>query len=289
MVNGVNKSAQQLSLSLEQFKQKKLEVSQNDQNEQVQNLSLENSFAFEMNYQKSMQVMEGEAKRSISKSLSFEFSISIEANGKLSAKAGVPGEGEESQSLQDLFTPEKTAGRIVDFVKSAFDFLSKFGEKNMEDEDEFARFQQMQTDAVKEGFKQARGLLGAMPDDVESGIDQTFDLVMEGLDKFFNGEEEEGEDTEAVASSLDPSNGNFYSSQSFSLSFQLSVSAEGNFDPEELNNFVEDSMGEVQSLFDKFLSGGEDEESGFNPLELFNLGGLNEGRIRGLLGESTSA
>ena len=43
---------------------------------------------------------------------------------------------------------------------------------------------------MEDGFSQARGLLGELPEDIESGISKTFDLIMEGLDKFFGGTEE---------------------------------------------------------------------------------------------------
>ena len=142
---------------------------------------------------------------------------------------------------------------------------------------------------MEDGFKQARGLLGELPEDIESGISKTFDLIMEGLDKFFGGAEES---VEEPTESLNPANGNYYSSQSFSLSYQLEVNAQGNFANEELQEFMSDRMGQVQNAFQDFLdslSVNENTDSNqnktFNPLELFQLNELNTDKIQGLLQE----
>jgi len=248
------------------------------------------SLAFELSLSKSMQVVEGESKRSVSRSLSLEFSLNFENSNLMKNKGQVPNSEGSAQSLEDMFSPENTAGRIVDFIKSAFKYSRLFGENKLETEEDRQRFQESQTGAVEEGFKQAKGILGKMPDDIESGISQTFDLIMKGLDKFFAGDEED--ETDPISELLEPSDGNYYSSQSFSLSYQLEVSAEGNFAPEELQDFMQERFGQVQDAFKGFLESltGESapqvgQSKPFNPMGLFQFGSLNTDRIQSLLRE----
>ena len=271
---------------MESYQSKETQHKSED-NAAVQSIRRE-SLAFELSLSKSMQVVEGESKRSISENLSLEFSLSFENSNIMSNKGQVPLPKEGGTSLEDMFSPEKTAGRIVDFIKSAFKYSRLFGENKLESEDDVKRFQDSQSGAVEEGFKQARGLLGKLPEDIEDGISQAFDLVMEGLDKFFSGDEEVENDS--MVELLDPSDGNYYSSQSFSLSYQLEVNAEGNFAPEELQEFMNDRLGQVQDAFQGFLNSitGEteqEEEQAFNPMELFQFGSLNTERVQSLLQE----
>ena len=280
MVNGISNSVRNFQLSVESYQSQELQQKTGD--DSVKETFLNESLAFEMNLSKSMQVVEGESKRSVTKSLSLEFSLNFENNRVMMEKSQVP-KGE------DMFSPENTANRIVDFIKSAFKFSQLFGENKLETEEDRLNFQETQTGAVEDGFKQARGLLGELPEDIESGISKTFDLIMEGLDKFFGGAEES---VEEPTESLNPANGNYYSSQSFSLSYQLEVNAQGNFANEELQEFMSDRMGQVQNAFQDFLdslSVNENTDSNqnktFNPLELFQLNALNTDKIQGLLQE----
>ncbi len=280
MVNGISNSVRNFQLSVESYQSQELQQKTGD--DSVKETFLNESLAFEMNLSKSMQVVEGESKRSVTKSLSLEFSLNFENNRVMMEKSQVP-KGE------DMFSPENTANRIVDFIKSAFKFSQLFGENKLETEEDRLNFQETQTGAVEDGFKQARGLLGELPEDIESGISKTFDLIMEGLDKFFGGAEES---VEEPTESFNPANGNYYSSQSFSLSYQLEVNAQGNFANEELQEFMSDRMGQVQNAFQDFLdslSVNENTDSNqnktFNPLELFQLNALNTDKIQGLLQE----
>ena len=280
MVNGISNSVRNFQLSVESYQSQELQ--QKDGDDSVKESYLQQSLAFELNLSKSMQVVEGESKRSISKSLSLEFSLNFENNRVMTEKSQVP-KGE------DMFSPENTANRIVDFIKSAFKFSRLFGENKLETEEDRLNFQETQTGAVEDGFKQARGLLGDLPEDIDNGISKTFDLIMEGLDKFFGGEEEP---TEEPTEALHPANGNYYSSQSFSLSYQLEVNAQGNFATEELQEFMDNRIGQVQEAFQDFLNGlGVDDNSEanqnqlFNPMSLFQLDSLNTDKIQGLLQE----
>jgi len=280
MVNGISNSVRNFQLSVESYQSQELQ--QKTRDDSIKETSLNESLAFELNLSKSMQVVEGESKRSVTKSLSLEFSLNFENNRLMSEKSQVP-------KGDDLFSPENTANRIVDFIKSAFKFSQLFGENKLETEEDRLNFQETQTGAVEDGFNQARGLLGELPEDIESGISKTFDLIMEGLDKFFGGTEEASEES---SEALDPANGNYYSSQSFSLSYQLEVNAQGNFANEELQEFMSDRMGQVQNAFQDFLNslgGGENTESNqnqlFNPMGLFQLDSLNTDKIQGLLQE----
>tara|TARA_Y100000589_G_scaffold107560_1_gene102128 strand:+ start:636 stop:1478 length:843 start_codon:yes stop_codon:yes gene_type:complete len=280
MVNGISNSVRNFQLSVESYQSQELQQKTGD--DSVKETFLNESLAFEMNLSKSMQVVEGESKRSVTKSLSLEFSLNFENNRVMMEKSQVP-KGE------DMFSPENTANRIVDFIKSAFKFSQLFGENKLETEEDRLNFQETQTGAVEDGFKQARGLLGELPEDIESGISKTFDLIMEGLDKFFGGAEES---VEEPTESLNPANGNYYSSQSFSLSYQLEVNAQGNFANEELQEFMSDRMGQVQNAFQDFLDSlgvNENTDSNqnktFNPLGLFQLNALNTDKIQGLLQE----
>lgn len=284
MVRGINQFSQ-LQFALDAKKSRENQnVYEGQDSLDLRELQYSQKLDFSLNYAKSMQVVENGAKREMSQSLSLEFNISVEANGRLRSQAQVPGgEAEKTSSeLEDLFGPEATAGRIVDFVKSAFEFTKLYGENKLETDEDRLKFQESQTDAVKKGFEQAKKLLGKLPEDVESGIGKTFDLVLEGLEKFFNGDEEEVSEETAPT----PENGQYYSSQSFSLSYQLEVNAQGNFDPEELQAFIDDSLSQVQDVFADFLGGGKQgEETGFNPFGLFQLDQLNLDKVKGLLSE----
>jgi hypothetical protein len=76
---------------------------------------IKSSMDFKMDMSRSMQVVENEGKRSISYSMSMNFSVSVDEMGKLRAKAEDASAPKSADD--DFFSPENTAGRIVDFVK----------------------------------------------------------------------------------------------------------------------------------------------------------------------------
>jgi hypothetical protein len=92
----------------------------------------------------------------------------------------------ESDALSRLmayFSPEKTAQRILDVAMSFFGVSEVQGR---EGDTEGARrtFADFIGGAINEGFKQARGILGAIPENIASGIDKTHALVFGGLEDF---------------------------------------------------------------------------------------------------------
>ncbi|MBT3785075.1 DUF5610 domain-containing protein [bacterium] len=265
-------------------------------------LGFSGSFDFSLSMSKSMQIVEGESKRSVSQSMSLEFNLSVDANGRLGGSFAGPGVPEEASNVDeakddDPFSAENTANRIIDFVKRAAELTKKLGISNLETDEEKDKFATMQTEAVKLGFKQARNILGSLDDDREGRVNNTYDLVLDGLDRFFHPEKYEDEESEVVAQPADQGDGqsgtgegSFSSSKSFSLNFQVKIEGNGEFNPEDLNSFVDDAFSQVQDVFNKFLGGGSDsesdsEEGSFNPANLFSLDQLNPDRVRSLIGE----
>lgn len=273
----------QESFSMDAFRSKSVSTKANQGQEGVESIKSHESYSFSMNYTKAMQVIEGESKQESLKSMSLDFSISVDFSGKLSASPLSQEEAAQQTESDDPFSPENTANRIVDFIKQAFSFTKAFGENPLESDDDILSFRSAQEDAVKQGFGQARSLLGDVNDDIDGGINSTYDLVFKGLEDFFNGigdKDSDEESTEEVAPS-DPANGNFYSSQSFSLSYQVSINAEGNFSEDELNSFIGDSFDQVQDMFGKFIGG--EEEGAFNPFDLISADGLSNEKVSSLL------
>lgn len=285
MVSKLSKFQDSLSLSLEKRSVQETRLLQNMDSETAKSLSqtTRDSFDFKLGYSRSMQIVEGESRSQIVKAFDMEISISVSATGKLESslrRESEKAQEEETTESSDPFSPENTAKRIVDFVKQALSFSRKFGKEPVETEDQLARFAELQTNAVKEGFRQARKILGKMPTEVDKGVDNTYDLVMKGLDKLFNPKAEE-ETSDEVVIGKDPSKAGFYSSQSFSLSFKLQVQGNGEFSKDELNDFVNKSFGQVQDAFQGFLSG--DEKIGFSPKDLFSRGNFSPEKMKGLL------
>lgn len=68
----------------------------------------------------------------------------------------------------DLFSPENTAGRILDFARSLWDG----SEEKLT----------LLSDAIEKGIGQARSILGAMPSWLDTLIGRTEDLLHKGLD-----------------------------------------------------------------------------------------------------------
>ncbi len=85
--------------------------------------------------------------------------------------------------LQEYFSPENTARRILDVATSFFSLSDAF--KNGGDT-ETARqsFADFIGGAIEQGFSSARATLGDLPDTVSAGIDKTHSLVFSGLEDF---------------------------------------------------------------------------------------------------------
>ncbi len=105
------------------------------------------------------------------------------------------GKGNLQQSLQDYFSPEATAGRILDFA-TAFFPMSDAYKKGGDTEEARQEFADMMGKAVQKGFDQALGSLGNIPDATREGIDKTHELVFKGFEDFVkNGMKKEKQNT----------------------------------------------------------------------------------------------
>ncbi|MFH0921309.1 MAG: DUF5610 domain-containing protein [Fibrobacterota bacterium] len=76
-------------------------------------------------------------------------------------------------SIPEYWNADNTSQRIVDFATS---FLSSFTGENS---DFFKRIK----DAIEEGFKQAKDMLGELPGAVGKLVNKTYELTMDKLDK----------------------------------------------------------------------------------------------------------
>ncbi len=85
--------------------------------------------------------------------------------------------------LQEYFSPENTARRILDVATSFFSLSDAY--KNGGDT-EAARqtFADFIGGAIEQGFSSAREILGDLPESVGAGIDKTHSLVFSGLEDF---------------------------------------------------------------------------------------------------------
>ncbi|MHC4885220.1 MAG: DUF5610 domain-containing protein [Planctomycetota bacterium] len=135
---------------------------------------------FQVNYQ-SIRAIAGEngmvyEEMNFSMSASFEFlqAASGEAPQDVSQM-----EGETLiDRLQELFSPEKTAQRILDFA------LSWYNPQGEDTVDARNAFRQEIGGAVQKGFDEAAAILGPVDDSIQEGIDRTHELVFGGLDDF---------------------------------------------------------------------------------------------------------
>lgn len=104
--------------------------------------------------------------------------------------------GQVLNGLQDYFSSENTAGRIVDFA-TAFFPMSEAYKKYGDTEEARAEFGEMMRGAINKGFEQAMGALGSVPKNTQDTVDKTHELTMKGLDDFIkNGVKKEKEETQ---------------------------------------------------------------------------------------------
>ncbi len=81
--------------------------------------------------------------------------------------------------------PEATAGRIADFAMSFFPSYAA-QHPDMSYEQQVDSYRNMVNGAIDQGFKEAMQILGAMPQEVADGIQQTRDLVDQKLSGIFD-------------------------------------------------------------------------------------------------------
>ncbi len=89
--------------------------------------------------------------------------ISRKTSGELTGYANMTYDSQ----MTDYFSPENTAGRILDFARSMWD-----GSADKLD---------LLSSAIDEGVAQAKKILGDMPDWLDTTIGKTVDLLGEGL------------------------------------------------------------------------------------------------------------
>lgn len=116
-------------------------------------------------------------------------------------------------SMKDYFSPEKTAGRIVDFATAFFPLSDAF-KKAGDTEEARKEFSEMMGKAIQKGFDQALGTLGSIPKSVKDGVDKTHELTFKGLEDFVkNGMDRNKQD-----------NGTYNALQELSFSFEMNYS-----------------------------------------------------------------
>ncbi|MBU1105591.1 MAG: DUF5610 domain-containing protein [Candidatus Riflebacteria bacterium] len=149
---------------------------------------------FELNYQVLKSVNSSQGFETTQETFSFKGSYEFlqRASGgetvfaeETTGDAAVEGAAAEDQltQLQDYFSPENTAQRILD-VATSFFAISETGTAGGNNEASRQKFADFIGGAINEGFKQARDILGDLPEDVESGINKTNSLVFTGLADF---------------------------------------------------------------------------------------------------------
>lgn len=175
--------------------------------------SMQMQASLQINYESYTQVATANGYES--KKVSWNLAVDI---NYLRQAAGQVGDEEQfaadpNKWMQDFFSPEKTAERILDFSLSFFTKSSFFREGGNTEEAR-GKFAEYIGNAIQKGFDQAQGLLGKLPDEVQAGIDKTHDIVWQGLDSF-------------VINGLDPTkNMNYAMAEKFSFNLQSSLTVE---------------------------------------------------------------
>lgn len=89
--------------------------------------------------------------------------------------------------LREFFSPERTAQRIFGFATKHYGQGSFAGEDS---EELRARYRDFILPSIEQGFAEARGIMGALPEEVDAEVDRTFALIREAFNKFVAGEPE---------------------------------------------------------------------------------------------------
>ncbi|MBF0503012.1 MAG: DUF5610 domain-containing protein [Candidatus Riflebacteria bacterium] len=85
--------------------------------------------------------------------------------------------------LQEYFSPERTARRVLDVFSSLFD-VSKIAKDEGNTEASRKKFANFIENAFSDGFKQAASRSGKLSKDVQEGVDKTHSLITSGLADF---------------------------------------------------------------------------------------------------------
>lgn len=131
--------------------------------------------------------------------------------------------------LREMFSPEATAQRILDFSLSFYGRSSMFKEAGGDTDDARASFADYIGAAIQKGFDQAMGILGkGITDQTASEIDKTHELVFGGLDDFVNRREvntRKGSDAAAASNANDNKDALYGNLQYFASSLSVSYSS----------------------------------------------------------------
>lgn len=147
---------------------------------------------FELNYQVFNSMNEANGEKSFQETFSFKASYEFlqMASGQdipqpemTESAEELPSQDDALTRLQEYFSPENTAQRILDMATSFFP-LSRIGKTEGDTEAARQSFSEFIGAAINTGFQSARNILGDLPDDIVAGIDKTHSLVFSGLEDF---------------------------------------------------------------------------------------------------------
>lgn len=150
---------------------------------------------FELNYQVLKSVNSANGYETTEEIFSFKGSYEFlqrASGGDWVSTAGEPvdeaateeaAEQDQLTNLQDYFSPENTSQRMLDVALSFFG-ISEIARTEGDTEAARQNFSDFIGGAIDEGFRQARDILGDLPEDVSSGIEKTHSLVFAGLADF---------------------------------------------------------------------------------------------------------
>lgn len=168
---------------------------------------------FEINFQtiKSISGPEGSYYEEVNFSLKGSFEFLQAASGQSPINTDELDAESLIEKMQDLFSPEKTAQRILDFALAQY---APQGEDNEEARQEFSDYIGA---AIQKGFDDAQNILGKLEDSIQEGIDKTHELVFGGLEDFVtNGLSADHEEKSQAIKEY---------AQQFSLSVQMEYSS----------------------------------------------------------------
>lgn len=144
---------------------------------------------YEVNYQAMQAVSsaDGMQMRQVNFSIKASFEFLSYTAGQVPPENGAGGDSaapvDLMEQLREFFSPEKTAERILDFSLGFFPRSKAFKEGG-DTEDSRNQFADVMRDAIQKGFDQALSMLGELPEETAQEIDETHDLVFDGLDRF---------------------------------------------------------------------------------------------------------
>ncbi len=86
--------------------------------------------------------------------------------------------------FDDYFGPKATANRILDFAKG---LINKFQALEGKDNEKMEKLINDLIRGIENGFKEARKILGALPQDIAGMINETHDRIMKGINEIKQG------------------------------------------------------------------------------------------------------